>query len=281
MKRTSIINLLACAAVLMLGATAQAQTAAPDVSSTSAPTASACPSCSPGPWAGHRHGKGGKGGQGGQGGQGGGILQHLTAALALSGSQQAEIAPILQAAKPQMKAIHDQAMAARKTLIESTASQISPLLTPDQQAKFSEMVQKAEAGPGPRRFGHRHGPNAPDGANAADAANASASPGAHGNMLQHLTAQLGLTADQQAQIKPILDAAHTQLQAIHNDTTIPRDQKFAKIKETMDAAHSQINGILTPAQQRQLAAMRGNFRHPHRAPSPSATPEATPTPAAN
>jgi Spy/CpxP family protein refolding chaperone len=272
MKRIRIFPLLACAAVLLLGATAQAQTASPDLSSTAAPTASASPSCSPGPWAGHRNGKGGKGG---------GILEHLTNTLGLSGSQQAEIAPILQAAKPQMKAIRDQAMAARKSLIESTASQISPLLTSDQQAKFSEMVQKAEAGPGPGRLGHRHGPKAPDAANAVDSANASASPGAHGNMLDHLTTQLGLTADQQAQIKPILDAAHTQVQAIHNDTSIPQDQKFAKIKETMEAAHSQINGILTPAQQQQLATMRGNFHRRPVAPSPSATPEATPTPAAN
>jgi Spy/CpxP family protein refolding chaperone len=261
MKRTLIFTSLACAASLTLGTAAQAQTSTPTLSGTSAPA------CTPGAWKGHHGGPHKEGG----------VLEHLTAALSLSGSQQAQIAPILEAAKPQMKAIHEQAQAARKTLIDSTASQITPLLSPDQQTKFAELVQKFEAGPGPggpRHLGHHHGPGAAD----QSSSGAAAAPGAHGDMLQHLTTELGLTSDQQTQIKPILDAAHTQVQAIRQDTTVPQDQKFAKIKETMEAAHSQINGILTPAQQQQLAAMRAQFHHGHGAPEaqPSATPSATP-----
>src|SRR5579884_4018662 len=47
--------------------------------------------------------------------------------------------------------------------------------------------------------------------------------GAHGRgmsseeQLKHLTKTLNLTADQQAQIKPILDSSHQQMQQIHQD----------------------------------------------------------------
>jgi hypothetical protein len=255
MKRNFILTFLACGASLMLGVAAQAQSPAL-VSSTTTTTGTAGPAWTPGELGGHKHGHG----------RGhGGILAHLTNALALSGSQQAEIAPILEAAKPQMKAIHDNAEAARKTLIDSVSAQITPLLTPDQQTKFAEMVQKFEAGPaggGKRHLGRRHGTEA-----AADA-----SPGVHADLMQRLTTQLGLTADQQTQVKPILDAAHAQIVATRQDTTLTPEQKFAKIKETMEAAHSQINGILTPAQQQQLEEMKANFRKGHRPPAPAASP---------
>jgi Spy/CpxP family protein refolding chaperone len=251
MKRKLILTFLAYGASAMLGVAAQAQDTPALVSSTTA-APSASPESSPGPWAGHKHG------------HGGGILQHLTTTLDLSGTQQAQIATILESARPQMKALHEDFKAKRAALIQSVSAQITPLLTPDQQAKFSGMVQKFEAGPG-------HG-----GHGGKAFARRGAGGGGPADMLQKLSTQLSLTADQQSQIRPILDAAHTQMQSIHQDTSLTPAQKFAKVRETMQGVRSQINGILTPAQQQQLAALKEQYHHkrfgegqPAASPSPS------------
>ena len=243
MKRHILITALG--ASLLLGAAVQAQTA--EVSSTTS-----APSATPGAWEGHKH-------------QGGGVLEHLTNALSLSGSQQTAVAAILDQAKPQLKAIRDNALAQRKTVIDNAASQISPLLTPDQQTRFNTMVQKFENAPaeGHRFAGRRHpgGPGGPD----------------SGALLQRLSAKLNLTTDQQAQIKPILDAAHQQVLTVRNDSSLTQEQKFAKIKDAIQGARSQVTGILTPAQQQQFAALKGRFHHGQQPPvaQPSATPATT------
>ena len=69
-------------------------------------------------------------------------LQHLTEQLNLTSDQQTKVQPILDAAKPQITAIHQEAMQKAKTVIDSTVSQIRPLLTADQQKKL-DAVQKA------------------------------------------------------------------------------------------------------------------------------------------
>jgi Spy/CpxP family protein refolding chaperone len=246
MKRNLILTILACGASAMLGLAAQGQTATP--------TPSAAPSGSPAVCPAGRH----------MGEHKGGLLKHLTEALSLTGTQQAQIAPILEQAKPQMKAIHDEAQTKRKALIDSVSTQITPLLTTDQQAKFTEMVQKFESRPAGagHRFERHGGP---------------AGPEAKGDVLQHLTTALSLTTDQQAQVKPILDAAHAQMESIRQNASLTPDQKMTQVKDTMDAAHSQISGILTPAQQKQLAALKEKFHHGH---GPGSQPSATPTPAA-
>src|SRR5271166_905941 len=99
MKRNLILTILACGASALLTTGALAQ-ATPDLS---APTTS---------------GTTGDEGPGGEG-NGGGVLQHLTYALGLTGSQQAAIAPILEAAKPQLKAIREQAKTARDGVINN------------------------------------------------------------------------------------------------------------------------------------------------------------------
>jgi hypothetical protein len=74
---------------------------------------------------------------------GGGLsLDHLTKTLNLTADQQAKVQPILAQAKPQLQAIHQDAMTKAKAVMDSTMSQIRPLLTADQQAKADQM-QKA------------------------------------------------------------------------------------------------------------------------------------------
>ncbi len=69
-------------------------------------------------------------------------LQHLTDKLNLTSDQQTKVQPILDAAKPQIRAIHQEAMQKAKTIMDSTLSQIRPLLNPDQQKKL-DAIQKA------------------------------------------------------------------------------------------------------------------------------------------
>ena len=69
-------------------------------------------------------------------------LQGLTSELNLTADQQTKVQPILDAAKPQIAAIHQEAMQKMKTVMDGAMSQIRPLLTPDQQQKF-DAIQKA------------------------------------------------------------------------------------------------------------------------------------------
>ena len=83
----------------------------------------------------------GGGGHGGGHGHGFG-LQRITEKLNLTSDQQTKVQPIVDAAKPQIAAIHQEAMQKMKTVMDSTLSQIRPLLNPDQQKKLDD-VQKA------------------------------------------------------------------------------------------------------------------------------------------
>jgi Spy/CpxP family protein refolding chaperone len=69
-------------------------------------------------------------------------LRHLTEQLNLTSDQETKVQPILDAAKPQITAIHQEAMQKAKTVIDSTLSQVRPLLTADQQKKL-DAIQKA------------------------------------------------------------------------------------------------------------------------------------------
>ena len=69
-------------------------------------------------------------------------LQRITEKLNLTSDQQTKVQPILDQAKPQIAAIHQEAMQKAKTVMDSTMSQIRPLLTVDQQKKLDD-IQKA------------------------------------------------------------------------------------------------------------------------------------------
>ena len=89
----------------------------------------------------------GSGGPCGAGGAGPGHghafgLKGITDKLNLTADQQTKVQPILDAAKPQIAAIHQEAMQKMKTVMDSTLSQIRPLLNADQQKKLDD-IQKA------------------------------------------------------------------------------------------------------------------------------------------
>lgn len=184
----------------------------------------------------------------------GGLLAHVTQDLGLTPEQAAQVGPILEAAKAQEEAIRAEAQAKRKELVVSTAAQIKPILTPDQVPKLDALVQKMESAPA--YHGEWHGQGGPGGPLAGHG------PGeGTAAVLDRLTQQLGLTDDQRAQLKPILDAAHEKVTAIHADKSLdPRDQ-LAKVREAMEDARAQIKPLLTPEQQEKMAAIHAHHDH--------------------
>jgi Spy/CpxP family protein refolding chaperone len=69
-------------------------------------------------------------------------LERMTEKLDLTSDQQTKVQPIIEGTKPQIAAIHQEAMQKTKAVMDSTLSQIRPLLTPDQQKKL-DAIQRA------------------------------------------------------------------------------------------------------------------------------------------
>jgi Spy/CpxP family protein refolding chaperone len=69
-------------------------------------------------------------------------LQGITKQLNLTSDQETKVQPILDAAKPQLATIHQEAMQKAKGVIDGSLSQIRPLLNADQQKKL-DAIQKA------------------------------------------------------------------------------------------------------------------------------------------
>lgn len=65
-------------------------------------------------------------------------LERLTEGMNLTPDQQAKVQPIIDQAQPQVAAIRREAMQKIKTVADNTASQIRPLLTPEQQKTLDE-----------------------------------------------------------------------------------------------------------------------------------------------
>jgi Spy/CpxP family protein refolding chaperone len=71
-------------------------------------------------------------------------LEHLSKDLNLTDDQKAKVQPIIDQTKPQIAAIHKEAMEKMHALLQNAAAQIRPLLTPEQQVKFDAMKKAHE-----------------------------------------------------------------------------------------------------------------------------------------
>jgi len=83
-------------------------------------------------------------------------LQRMTQQLNLSDAQQQQIKPILENEATQMQALRgdsslsqEDRMAKMKQIRQASASQIKPILNPDQQKQFEEMMSRQGRGRGP------------------------------------------------------------------------------------------------------------------------------------
>jgi protein CpxP len=76
------------------------------------------------------------------------------------------------------------------------------------------------------------------------------------DQLKHLTKQLGLTADQQAKLKPILDDQQRQMEKLHSDSSLSREDRFSKMQELRQNSDTQIKSVLNEDQQKDFDKMR-------------------------
>jgi Spy/CpxP family protein refolding chaperone len=116
---------------------------------------------------------------------------------------------------------------------------LSPALKA-QDASPSPSTTGTEAG---HQWGHRGG-----------------GPGNGEGMLKKLTDDLGLTPDQVAKIKPIIETFRSTVQPLRQDTTLQPKDKMAKIKEARETEISGIKAVLTPDQQAKFDTLQQQMR---------------------
>jgi Spy/CpxP family protein refolding chaperone len=71
-------------------------------------------------------------------------LEEMSSTLNLTDAQKAKVQPIVDQAKPQLQAIHQEAMTKAKAVIDASITQIRPLLTPEQQTKLDAIGKAHE-----------------------------------------------------------------------------------------------------------------------------------------
>jgi ribosomal protein L13E len=102
--------------------------------------------------------------------------------------------------------------------------------------------------------------------------------GREGYRLAELTEKLGLTADEQKVIGPIIDSARSQGKEVRDDQSLSREDRRAKMKGIMEAARTQIRAALTPDQQKLFDALPTRGEKPQAQAPGGGAPQAPSTP---
>src|SRR5579863_10170139 len=59
-----------------------------------------------------------------------------------------------------------------------------------------------------------------------------------------LTKHLKLTSDQQAKVKDALESEHSQMESLHQDSSLSREDRHAKMMDIRKGTDAQIRGLL-------------------------------------
>ena len=76
------------------------------------------------------------------------------------------------------------------------------------------------------------------------------------DQIKHLSKKLNLTDDQQAKLKPILEDQRKQMEAIHSDSSLSREDRFSKMQALRQSSDAQIKSVLNEEQQKNFDKMR-------------------------
>jgi periplasmic protein CpxP/Spy len=95
---------------------------------------------------------------------------------------------------------------------------------------------------------------------------------------QELTRKLKLSSDQQAKVKDALVSEHSQMESLHQDSSLSQDDRRAKMMDIRKTADTQIRGVLDSNQQKkwdEMQAQRGQWgqHHGQGAPDQQAPPQ--------
>jgi Spy/CpxP family protein refolding chaperone len=98
---------------------------------------------------------------------------------------------------------------------------------------------------------------------------------------QELTKQLKLTSDQQAKVKDALQSEHSQMESLHQDSSLSQDDRHAKMMDIRKSADAQIRELLDSTQQKkwdEMQAKRADWmQHRHQgAPDSGSDPQSKP-----
>jgi len=73
---------------------------------------------------------------------------------------------------------------------------------------------------------------------------------------QELTKQLKLTSDQQAKVQDILQSEHSQMEALHQDSSLSQQDRRAKMMDIRKSTDTQIRALLDSNQQKKWDEMQ-------------------------
>jgi protein CpxP len=76
------------------------------------------------------------------------------------------------------------------------------------------------------------------------------------DQIKHLSKKLNLTDDQQTKLKPILEDQRKQMEQIHGDSSLSREDRFSKMQALRQSSDTQIKSVLTEEQQKSFDKMR-------------------------
>lgn len=132
------------------------------------------------------------------------------------------------------------------------------LYAQDNSAQPTTSQNSGDQQPGPHR-GHRMDPD---------------------RQLAHLTKALDLSADQQAQIKPILQDRQQKMRALFQDQTLSRQDKRAKAQAIAQDSQGKLEAALNDQQKQKFEEMRAKMqaRRQQRMGGQNQAPSATPQP---
>ncbi|MGA2412819.1 MAG: hypothetical protein ABSF59_00135 [Candidatus Sulfotelmatobacter sp.] len=71
-----------------------------------------------------------------------------------------------------------------------------------------------------------------------------------------LTRHLNLTPEQQTKVRQTLESARSQMESVHENSSLSQPDRHAKMTEIRQNADAQIRGVLSPAQQKKFDEMQ-------------------------
>ncbi len=166
-------------------------------------------------------------------------VQRLTERLNLTQEQQTKLRTIIQEEQQKLQELRTntaitppERMGKVRQLREQTNNKIREILTPEQKQRFDELPMAGmQQGAGPEA---RLDTN---------------------QRVQRLTQALGLTQDQQAKVRAILEQERSKIQQVRADTTLAPEARRPKMREIAQETNSKIREILTPEQKQKFDVM--------------------------
>jgi len=126
----------------------------------------------------------------------------------------------------------------KQCLLVLLAASLISIAAPLAAAQSSNDSSPSTQQPAPGNGGWHHGP--PDPA----------------QRTQELTRKLKLTADQQTKVQEILQSEHSQMETLHQDTSLSQQDRHAKMMDIHKSGDAQIRALLDSNQQKKWDEMK-------------------------